>query len=224
MEKFNYKREIILWVFLLLPVIYLAYVWSALPDTVPIHFTASGEPNGWGRKATEFILIGANTFVYFLTLFIRYIDPKKLSEGFFTNNFYKLRASLTVFLSVISILVINSALPGSGHATMHWIAPCVFLFVSLAGNFMINLKPNWFLGIRTPWTLSSDTVWRKTHQIGGRVFFYGGLICIPLTFLIHGLWLNVLIAILTIGGTVFLAAYSFWLFKQEQKNVNNSAQ
>jgi uncharacterized membrane protein len=220
MEKFNYRREIILLVFVLLPIIYLAYVWNSLPDTVPIHFGVDGEPNGWGRKAMEFVLIGANAFVYLLTLFIRYIDPKNLNDSFFTNNFYKLRTSLTVFLSVTSILVIHSALPGTGHATMHWIAPCVFLFVSLAGNFMINLKPNWILGIRTPWTLSSDTVWRKTHQIGGRIFFYGGLICIPLSFLIHGLWLNALIAILTIGATVFLFAYSFWVFKQEQSKTN----
>ena len=219
MEKFNYRREIILWVFLLLPIIYLAYVWNALPDTVPIHFDIEGEPNGWAGKVAEFILIGANLFVYFVTLSIRNINPKKLNDGFFTNNFYKLRTSLIVFLSVTSILVIHSALPGAGSAVMHWIAPCVFLFVSLAGNFMINLKPNWILGIRTPWTLSSDTVWRKTHQIGGRIFFYGGLICIPITFLIHGLWLNALIGTLTIGATAFLFAYSFWLFKQEQKNV-----
>jgi len=219
MEKFSFKREIILWIFLLLPIIYLAFVWNKLPDRVPIHFGFNGEPDGWGRKITEFILIGANVFVYSVTFFLRYIDPKKLSDGFFTSNFFKLRASLTVFLSVLSILVINSALPGTGRATMHWMAPCVFLFVSIAGNFMINLKPNWFLGIRTPWTLSNDTVWRKTHHIGGRIFFYGGLICIPLTFLIHGLWLNALIGILTIGATGFLFGYSFWLFKQEQKKV-----
>ena len=219
MKKPDLKIEIVLCAFILMPILYLAYIWSVLPDTVPIHFDLSGEPNGWGGKAMEFILIGANVFVYFTTYFIRYVDPKNLNDGFFTNNFYKLRASLTVFLSITSILVIHSALPGAGHATMHWIAPLVFLFVSLAGNFMINLKPNWLFGIRTPWTLSSDIVWRKTHQIGGRIFFYGGLICIPITFLIHGLWLNTLIAILTIGATAFLFAYSFWVFRQEQRKL-----
>jgi uncharacterized membrane protein len=219
MEKLNYKTEMILWVFLLLPVIYLAYVWSTLPDTVPIHFDASGVPNGWGGKASEFILTGANLFVYFLMLSLRKIDPKKPGEGFFTNNYFKLRVALVVFLSIISIVVIHAALPGAGQLGLHWIPSLVFLFIAVLGNFMINLKPNWFIGIRTPWTLSSDVVWRKTHQVGGRIFFYGGLICVALTFLIKGAWLQGLVLTFILGSAAFLFAYSFWLFKQEQKNV-----
>ena len=182
MKTLNYKMESILWLLILLPALYLAYVWNALPATVPIHFDASGEPNGWGEKGTELILIGVNVFIYFFTLFFKGIDPKNLNEGFFTNNFFKLRAALIVFFSILSIMVIHAALPGNEHAGLHWIPACVFLMLAFIGNFMINLKPNWFIGIRTPWTLSSDVVWRKTHQLGGRIWFYGGLICVFLIF------------------------------------------
>jgi immunity protein, SdpI family len=219
MEKLNYKMEGILWFFLLLPAIYLAYVWNALPETVPIHFDASGEPNGWGGKATEFVLIGAGFFVYFLMLLLRRIDPKNMNEGFFTNNYFKLRASLVIFLSIISVVVIHAALPDASHMALHWIPSLVFLLLAVLGNFMINLKPNWFIGIRTPWTLSNDVVWRKTHQVGGRIFFYGGLICVALTFLIKGAWLEGLILTFILGSALFLFGYSFWLFKQEQKGT-----
>ena len=63
MQSINYKMEMALWVFLILPVIYLAWVWSSLPVTVPIHFDMDGSPNGWASKPAEFILIGVNLFV-----------------------------------------------------------------------------------------------------------------------------------------------------------------
>ncbi len=219
MQSINYKMEMALWVFLILPVIYLAWVWNSLPATVPIHFDMDGSPNGWASKPAEFILIGANLFVYFFTFIIRRVDPKKLTEDFYNNNLLKIRAALTVFLSIISVMVIHAALPEASHTSLHWIPACGFLFIAVLGNFMINLKPNWFLGIRTPWTLSSDIVWRKTHQVGGRIWFYGGLACVALTFLLQGDWLNKLAGTFIFGSTGFFFAYSFWLFKQEEKRV-----
>ena len=221
MEKLNYKSEVILWAFLLLPLLYLAYVWNALPASVPIHFDAKGEPNGWGGKATELILPGITIFVYFITFFMRKIDPKKLNEGFFSNNFFKLRFSLIVFLSVLSVMVMCVGLPGNEHMGLHWIPASVFLFLAVIGNFMINIKPNWFIGIRTPWTLSSDTVWRRTHQVGGRIWFYGGLICVALIFVLKDAWLEGLLLSFILGSTVFMFAYSFWLFKQEQAKTGD---
>ena len=219
MEKFDYKKEMMLWVFLLLPLFYLGYVWNALPDTVPIHFDVKGEPNGWAGKESELILIGVTFFVYFFTLFLRKIDPKNLNEGFFTNNYFKIRIALVVFLSVLSIMVIYVALPGNEHSGVHWIPACAFLFIAILGNFMINLKPNWFIGIRTPWTLSNDKVWKKTHQVGGRIWFYGGLICVVVNFLLKGAWLEGFLLSFILGSTAFLFGYSFWLFKQEEKQV-----
>jgi len=216
MEKLNYKKEMILWVFLLLPVLYLVYIWPLLPNQVPIHFNAEGEANGWAGKASELILIGISFFVYLFTLFLRKIDPKQLNEGFFTNNFFKLRIALVGFLCVLNISIMYIALPGNEHLGVHWIPAGVFLFLAVLGNFMINLKPNWFIGIRTPWTLSSDIVWKKTHQVGGRIFFYGGLACVVLSFLLSGSWLNATMLIFILGSTAFLFGYSFWLFKQEQ--------
>ncbi len=216
MEKTDYKKEMILWVFLLLPLVYLAYVWNELPGTVPIHFNADGGANGWAGKASEFIMTGTNLFVYFIMLSVRKIDPKKLNDGFFTTNYFKLRVVLTVFLSVICMMMIYIGLPGNEHMGVHWIPASVFLFLAVLGNFMINLKPNWFIGIRTPWTLSSDSVWKKTHQVGGRIFFYGGMICIIASFLLKGAWMNGFMLTFILGSVVFLFGYSFWLFKQEQ--------
>jgi immunity protein, SdpI family len=218
MKKFNYKREIIFWVIIIIPAIYLAYVWNALPERVPIHFDAKGEPNGWGSRASEFILIGINVLTYLFLLFFKKIDPKNPGESYFTSNFYKFRIALIFFLSAISVMVIHAGLPGNGLFNGQWMMALLFLFFAVLGNFMINLKPSWFIGIRTPWTLSNDVVWRKTHQLGGRVWFYGGLLCAALTFLLSGALLEALLLTFVLGSAVFFFVYSFWLFKQEQKH------
>lgn len=218
MEKINYRKEIILWVFLLIPMLYLAYVWNSLPDEVPIHFGADGQPNGWGSKASEFIMIGMNVFVYLFLLFFKKIDPKNPGESFFTTNFYKLKLTLVFFISVLSIGVIHAGLPGNALIDGHWLITLAFIFLAVLGNFMINLKPSWFIGIRTPWTLSNDMVWRKTHQVGGRIWFYGGLICAVLTLLMPGEWLKIVLLTFLLGSVAFDYLYSFWLFKQGQGN------
>ena len=220
MENFNYKREIIFWVLLLIPVVYLAYVWNALPATVPIHFDAKGEPNGWGGKEFEIVLVGINFLTYLFLLFFKKFDPKETGGGYFTSNFFKFKIALIFFISVLSIIVIHAGLPGSSFINGHWLMAFIFLFLAALGNFMINLKPSWYVGIRTPWTLSNDVVWRKTHQLGGRVWFYGGLICAVLTFLLSGEWLEALVLTFVLGSSVFFFVYSFWVFKQEQNKTS----
>jgi len=55
MNFLNYKKESLLWLILLVPFIYLAWVWNTLPDRVPIHFDINGNVNGWGGRDTELI-------------------------------------------------------------------------------------------------------------------------------------------------------------------------
>ena len=81
---------------------------------------------------------------------------------------------------------------------------------------MINIKPNWFIGIRTPWTLSSDNVWRRTHQLFGRVWFYGGLLCAAISFFAPEEWTVALILIFALGSAIAAFGYSFWLYKKEK--------
>ncbi len=37
-------------------VVVVAWAWPGLPDTIPIHFNAAGEADGWGGKATLWLL------------------------------------------------------------------------------------------------------------------------------------------------------------------------
>jgi uncharacterized membrane protein len=63
----------------------------------------------------------------------------------------------------------------------------VFVIVGLQfaflGNYFKTIKPNYFIGIKTPWTLENEEVWKKTHELGGKLWFVGGLL-MALTFVL----------------------------------------
>lgn len=71
------KKELPLIAVVLLPFIYLAYIWNELPPKVPVHWGINGEANRYGDK-TELLLVlvllPLLTYVSFSI--IPKIDPK----------------------------------------------------------------------------------------------------------------------------------------------------
>ena len=49
---------------------------------------------------------------------------------------------------------------------------------------MPKFKSNFFTGMKTPWALSSENVWNKTQRLGGRLFFFGGLVILMSCFVV----------------------------------------
>lgn len=216
MEKIDYRKEIPLWAIMLIPLIYIGYIWGRLPDSVPIHFDIHGEANDWGSKWMMLLLPAINLGTYLLLLFVRSIDPKRMKDEAQSGVFYKIRMVMVLFMSFIGILITYATVKGNmEHGLSRFLFVGIFLLFAVLGNFMINIKPNWFIGVRTPWTLSSDNVWRKTHQVTGKMWFYGGLISAVLSFFMKDEWSGALMIVFAIGSAVFAFGYSFWLFKNE---------
>lgn len=74
----NLKKELPIIGIVLLPFIYLAFIWNTLTEKIPTHWNYKGEIDNWGDK---FSLIGLlfmlPVFVYVFFLIIPKIDPKK---------------------------------------------------------------------------------------------------------------------------------------------------
>jgi uncharacterized membrane protein len=173
--KTSLKSEMMCIGLVLLPFIYLAIVWTELPDIVPIHWNASGEINGWGSKMTLLLAPFILPFlVYVLFLFIQKFGPaEKLNK--MGKKFAALKFILTLSMSILAVFIIYSASHGE-------VARPTFVFVILGllfaalGNFFKTIQPNYFLGIRTPWSLKHPSVWKSTHELGGKMWFVGGLL------------------------------------------------
>jgi uncharacterized membrane protein len=201
----------------LVPIIYLATIWQSLPQTVPVHFNAEMKPDRMGDKSELWLvaglMTGASILVYFLLTNVHKIDPKRKGQPQSGAAFQKLGIGIVVFISALGVLILQAA---KGNTVLHnFLFPLLGLLFAFIGNYMVSIKPNYFAGFRLPWTLSNDENWRKTHQLGGRLWFAGGMLIA-----VGCLFLPGTIAFPFFLGLVFLmiiipAVYSYRLFKKQ---------
>ena len=113
------------------------------------------------------------------------------------------------------IIVLNAA--GVIDNTRYAITFALAFLITMLGNYLQNVKPNYFIGFRTPWTLESEEVWKKTHRLTGRVFFFSGLLgALALAFIPQEYALKLIVG-LTLAGTLCGSIFSFVLFKRIEK-------
>lgn len=209
MEKL--KKEIPFIAIALLPFAYLAYIWNELPKEVPMHWNASGEIDRWGDKSELFMMIFMLTGItYLIFLVIPYIDPKQKLQNM-GNKLNNLRMILGLFMSALAIYILFSVQQKTSNPVL--IFPLVGLLFAFLGNYFKTIKPNYFIGIKTPWTLENEEVWKKTHLLGGKLWFVGGLL-MALTFVLPN---NIQIyTFLTIVGVITIVpiVYSYLEFKK----------
>ncbi|WP_027077819.1 SdpI family protein [Maribacter antarcticus] len=211
------KKEIPLIVIVLLPFIYLAYVWNQLPEKVPMHWNIKGEIDRYGEK-TELLLIPflLPFLVYIIFLVIPKIDPKnKLNK--MGNKLQTLKVLMTTFMSVLALFIIYSA-KNQSFANPNYIVLLIGVLYIILGNYFKTIKANYFIGIRTPWTLENETVWKETHKLGGKMWFIGGIIVVLSSLILDKQPNFTLFLIITGIISIIPIVYSYLLFKNEKKN------
>jgi uncharacterized membrane protein len=161
----------------LLPVAYVAYIYSSLPASVPVHFDIDGKPDRYGSRgeflALQGVLMGMSAFVYLLLKFLPAIDPKKYVK-YGEATFQKLALGLVLFLAALDIAIAYATVNNSFDIGK-LILPVVGLLFAFIGNVMNSIKPNYFAGVRTPWTLEDPDTWRSTHRLASKLWFFGGI-------------------------------------------------
>ncbi|MEI6754049.1 MAG: SdpI family protein [Paludibacter sp.] len=217
MNKFF--KELILWILIVIPYVYLATIWKNLPAQVPTHFDLAGNPNDWSDKTSLPAMIGAMGIgSYLLMLFIPYFDPKKKIAQM-GEKYYSLRLLMTLFMSALSFYLLYVS--NKGEINPNLLIALIGAFYVVLGNYMQSVKPNYFIGIRTPWTLENEETWRKTHRLGGKLWLVGGLITILIAFVAKN---NSLLAITFGTVTAVLSIvpiiYSYIEFRKIHKNEN----
>lgn len=211
------KKELPLITIVLLPFVYLAYIWNQLPEKVPMHWNFKGEVDRYGDKI-ELLLIPIllPLLVYVIFLVVPKIDPKNKLKTM-GNKLQTLKFLVTTFMSILAIYILYSSKNQSFSNPNNMVVLIGVLYIIL-GNYFKTIKANYFIGIRTPWTLESETVWKETHKLGGKLWFVGGIIVV-LSSLILDRQLNVIVfIIITIIITIIPTVYSYILFRNENKN------
>lgn len=203
---------------LAVPLLYLAAVWGHLPPKVPMHYNMYGQPDRWGEKYELIIaaalLSGLGFGAFLLMINIHKIDPKK-AGAYGKRTMLRIGVASAVLISSINFLIIQAATSSKLFSVKNLFA-VLGLFFAFMGNEMCRLKPNYFVGLRTPWALHNDENWRKTHMIGGKLWYAGGIIIFIGSILLPATAAFVLFIVIVLLLLVIPFIYSYKLFKGRQ--------
>jgi len=214
MDKFL-KR--IIWLFIVGPAVYLAIAWNNIPETVAMHFNLNGEPDRYGNKneliMMTIILTVVNATVYLLLPQVYRIDPKRYAAEN-KNRLHRIAFAVSVFIAAVLCLLLYNSVHENIKSSGRFIMAGVGLLFAIIGNYMHTIKPNYFAGIRLPWTLNDDENWRKTHLLGGKLMFAGGL-AIAVISLFTSFLLSMIILFAVMSLVILITCiYSYSLYKR----------
>ncbi|HXZ05155.1 MAG TPA: SdpI family protein [Ktedonobacteraceae bacterium] len=185
-----------------------------LPDSVPSHWDASGQVNGYLPKLVNALLypllsIGIYALVRVLMTVgprLGYQNQRKASVGVVNL----ILVGVLLFMLIVQLTTTAVALGASIDVTFVICLSISVLFIFL-GNYMGKLRRNFWAGIRTPWTLTSDVVWERTHRLGGWLFVLAGLLGVVLSFIpalrLWGLMVVIFIVV------IVLFVYSYVIYQ-----------
>lgn len=209
--KFD-KKEFILIALILLMFIVSLYLYPIMPESMPIHWNAKGEIDGYGSRFVGLFLMPVFLAgIYILFLFAPEMAIYNKNFEKFKNYFYGFKVFLILFFITIYIA---SLLPNfSIEVNMGYImVPALAVLFFYTGYILKFAKRNYFIGIRTPWTLTNEKVWDKTHKLGSKLFMASSVLMLfSLFFPESSIWV---VIILIIAVVLFSFVYSYLEYKR----------
>lgn len=212
MKKFRIESEVPAIVLVLLPFLYLAWIWNSLPEQVPLHWNIVGEADRYGsRKELILVPLLLPFLVYILMWFIPFVDSKNaiIKKD---DNYDLIKLILVGVTSVLAIFILNVS-RNETILNINYLILGIGVLYMILGNFFKTIRSNYFIGIRTPWTLADELVWRKTHKLAGIIWLVGGLIIILLSFFLDHTPLSFGMIIVTAVIVLIPVIYSYIAFQ-----------
>jgi uncharacterized membrane protein len=196
-------------------------VYPTVPDKVVSHWNAAGQADGymsklWGLSLIPLIMTG---FVALLAVLPR-IDPYKKNYEKFGSWYEGFILLFILFMLAVQVQIIlwSTGYQVSPNLTMPFLIGSLFIYI---GFLLGHAEQNWFVGIRTPWTLSSERVWKKTHELGGKLFKIAGVISfIGVLAGEYAMWF-ILVPVMAVA--VYTVAFSYFEYQKEIKNPAGKA-
>lgn len=222
----NNKLGSLFWILLVVCILNIVghlAVYPALPDTVPTHWGASGEVNGWSSKQSNLIFCVLPLAMLVFMEVVRRIDPKHQNFerfGKVWNIFITLMVLLTAGMTWLTELTVFNMLPQSSNIVSLLVCGGIGLMFIIMGNFMPNIKQNYTFGCRTPWALNDEHNWQRTQRMGGITFVVMGITLIAVAFLAGLLGDTVTLILLlcaVCGGSAWIYLYSYLVYVGKMK-------
>lgn len=185
-----------------------------LPPYVPFHWNLAGDVDAWAHVSSLLFVAALPPVLYGLMFLLPRLDTTSTSHDRRRGVFSLLVAVFTLFFISMqwSVLATAYGLPLNLVSLLKMGLGGLFLLV---GVTIPRIPPGFFLGIRTPWTLGSEAVWRRTHKMGGWVFFFLGTWTFMLVYTP-----GILDSILLFSGLLGAVGYLFYFSYREFRKLN----
>ncbi|WP_337176530.1 DUF1648 domain-containing protein [Paludisphaera sp.] len=195
-----------------------AWAYPNLPDSIPIHWNIHGQVDGWGSRASVFLMPGVATGLLVLFAFLPALSPKSFEVDSFRPTYLYILAvtvGLFAFIQVVILAATFQEIRGERWVDIgRALVAGIFVFFGLMGNVMGKVRKNFYIGIRVPWTLASDRVWNDTHRLAAWLMVGGSVVGLALVLL--GAPLPAAFGVL-LGVALAPIVYSFLRYKSLER-------
>jgi uncharacterized membrane protein len=190
---------------------------------VAMHFNALGQVDRWGDRAEAAwmgVFLAAMTVLIAgaIAFSLRTSQPDAARRRGLTIGMGLTLAVMAV-VSVLPAVLAVSALEPSDSSRLGGALLCLVL--AIAGAVLGKVPPNALVGVRTPWSLSSRLAWDRSNRLAGRLFFWGGLIGLPITLFLQPpiAMGGVTTAVLLIAVYVVFESWRVWKSDPDRRPV-----
>ena len=211
MLKKYLKTLILTSLIVLLPIAAGLVLWDRLPDTMNIHWNASGTADGTAGKAFA-IVVPSLVFLalhWLCSLDTIYRNKKQ------SRKVQNIALWLCPFISLLVSGTIYSLALGVEFDMSKILFLLMGILFAVMGNYMPKFRQNPTLGIKTSWALADEENWNATHRFGGKLWLGSGLALIFLSFLPFQWIPAVFIGLILAAG--FLPILYSWQFYRKKK-------
>jgi len=215
------KKQILIWVISVLPLVITAACYGRLPARIPTSWGMDGSVE-YGARSNIWMMSGMAPLFGVMFFVLPVIDPKRRNYDKFQGVYQSFQLFMQIFLLVMTgIILIESFRPGTIQVTTVTCAMCSLLFM-VVGNMMPKFRQNFFCGIKTPWALSSELVWTKTHRLGGRMWLAAGFLGLIGAFLPDDRWKSVMLFVPMMVASIIPGVMSYVWYRKltEGKNLD----
>lgn len=198
---------------ILLPILFGLIMWNRLPATMISHWGADGVADGTATKGfmvfgLPLILLAIHWLMLVAETFLQKSKPqnkKLVSIQFFI---------IPIISLVVSIFIYSVSLGKDWNlfALIPVLIGGLFMYI---GNYLPKTTRNRTMGIKLHWTMGNDENWQKTHRLGGKLWFWGGLVIFVSTLLPVKFTITAMIAMIAIG-VVVPTVYSYSLYRKHK--------
>lgn len=157
----------------------VAWLQPRLPASIPVHWNAAGEADGFAGRAGLFVYTGLMALVIGLWWLMPRCSPRHYTVERFAPTWWYGCLALVCFIAYAQGIHAWAACDGGVDTARAMLVGMALLF-AFTGNVMGKVRRNFWFGVRTPWALASERVWYATHRLAARTMVAGAALALLL--------------------------------------------